>query len=176
MFFFIKSLVRSQVHWNCECECNMTLTFTCLMTVQKQTSTGIRWSVLTIILVTILFSDTPKLRQIDVNFALQVILNILNPPAKVSTGSQNNSSTKSAMHHLSISEHGRCSSLSNSHKSFIKYQGNELLITTAYLGNVVSFKHLLSSGMSRFLPEFCTCKPVNEAGQVNHLAYVKWGI
>jgi len=82
----------------------------------------------------VLIPDTPKLRQMDVSFALQVVLNILSPPAKVSGGSQNNSSTKSAMHHLSISEHGRCSSMSNSHKSYIKYQGNELLITTAYLG------------------------------------------
>lgn len=75
----------------------------------------------------------------DVSFALQVVLNILNPPAKVSGGSQNNSSTKSAMHHLSISEHGRCSSMSNSHKSYIKYQGNELLIQTAYLGTQNTF-------------------------------------
>lgn len=87
---------------------------------------------------TIIFTDTPKLRQVDINFALQVILNILNPPAKTSSGSQN--STKSAMHHLSISEHGRCSSMShNSHKHYIKYQGNELLIHTAYLGNVKQY-------------------------------------
>ncbi|KAL4233067.1 Protein unc-80 [Mactra antiquata] len=76
--------------------------------------------------------DTPKLRQLDINFALQVILNILNPPTKVSTGSQN--STKSALHHLSISEHGRCGSMSNSHKGYVKFQGNELLLQTAYLG------------------------------------------
>ncbi|XP_052242651.1 protein unc-80 homolog isoform X2 [Dreissena polymorpha] len=77
--------------------------------------------------------DTPKLRQVDINFALQVIINVLSPPTRVS-GSQNNSSTKSAMHHLSITEHGRCGSMSNSHKGFVKYHGNELLIQTAYLG------------------------------------------
>ncbi|XP_052808844.1 protein unc-80-like isoform X2 [Mya arenaria] len=79
--------------------------------------------------------DTPRLRQVDINFALQVILNILNPPAKVSGGGQTNSSTKSGMHHLSITEHGRCGSMSrNSHKSYVKYQGNELLVQTAYHG------------------------------------------
>ena len=77
--------------------------------------------------------DTPKLRQMDINYALTVILNVLSPPAKLSSTHQN-SSTKSAMHHLSISEHGRCSSFSHTNKNPVKYQGNELLISTAYLG------------------------------------------
>ena len=77
--------------------------------------------------------DTPKLRQMDINYALTVILNVLSPPAKLSSSHQN-SSTKSAMHHLSISEHGRCSSFSHTNKNPVKYQGNELLISTAYLG------------------------------------------
>ncbi|KAL5011899.1 hypothetical protein ScPMuIL_010450 [Solemya velum] len=71
--------------------------------------------------------DSPKLRQCDIQFSLEIILSILVPPVKVP--SQQNASK----HHLSISEHGRCSSISHADKYSNKNE-NELLLQTAYLG------------------------------------------
>lgn len=67
-------------------------------------------------------------------FALTVILNILCPPAR-NPQQQQNSSSKSTIHHLSFSENHRCSSFSQSDK--IHRPENQLLLNVAYLGNQV---------------------------------------
>lgn len=89
--------------------------------------------------------DTPKLRADNVSFALTVILNILCPPAR-NPQQQQNSSSKSTIHHLSFSENHRCSSFSQSDK--IHRPENQLLLNVAYLGLeilMVCFDRILSS-------------------------------
>eukprot|EP00105_Crassostrea_gigas_P024973 XP_011445404.1 PREDICTED: protein unc-80 homolog isoform X2 [Crassostrea gigas] len=89
--------------------------------------------------------DTPKLRADNVTFALTVILNILCPPAR-NPQQQQNSSSKSTIHHLSFSENHRCSSFSQSDK--IHRPENQLLLNVAYLGLeilMVCFDRILSS-------------------------------
>lgn len=76
--------------------------------------------------------DTPKLRSENVSFALTVILNILCPPARMPQQHQQNSSSKSTIHHLSFTENHRCSSFSQSDK--IHRPENQLLLSVAYLG------------------------------------------
>lgn len=74
------------------------------------------------------------MRADNVTFALTVILNILCPPAR-NPQQQQNSSSKSTIHHLSFSENHRCSSFSQSDK--IHRPENQLLLNVAYLGNQV---------------------------------------
>ncbi|KAL3872189.1 hypothetical protein ACJMK2_040132 [Sinanodonta woodiana] len=112
--------------------------------------------------------DTPKLRQTDINLALTVILNALTPPVRVHT--QQNS-TKSAMHHLSISEYGRCSSFIHSDKNHIKYAGNELLIHTAYLGLeilMICFDKALASEWHR------VAKCIHDLGRKGKVSLPMW--
>ncbi|XP_048774238.1 protein unc-80 homolog isoform X3 [Ostrea edulis] len=90
--------------------------------------------------------DTPKLRSENVSFALTVILNILCPPARMPQQHQQNSSSKSTIHHLSFTENHRCSSFSQSDK--IHRPENQLLLSVAYLGLeilMVCFDRVLSS-------------------------------
>lgn len=86
--------------------------------------------------------DTPKLRADNVSFALTVILNILCPPAR-NPQQQQNSSSKSTIHHLSFSENHRCSSFSQSDK--IHRPENQLLLNVAYLGSLFPCLYLVES-------------------------------
>lgn len=80
------------------------------------------------------------MRADNVSFALTVILNILCPPAR-NPQQQQNSSSKSTIHHLSFSENHRCSSFSQSDK--IHRPENQLLLNVAYLGSQVPCLYIM---------------------------------
>ena len=77
----------------------------------------------------LLLADCPKMRQVDINFALTVILHALLPPSKP------HSTSKS--HHLSVSDIGRSSSIS--HQIERKITGKEAVLGVAFLGKAIYY-------------------------------------